>query len=331
MFRIQHLKWLGFCLGILLLLSGFYPRPADQTVSSTASIALLTNPELPTFYASSALQEEIEVDQSFAPSGMYFVLQRDNRTGALLLSRSQILENNQEDAIGWVAPGAVYEWRDRRCAEPNWQLEAVEARREAGWRAMVFENPWAARSYMNKDTIGAVLWDKDLYDQRFSPAIFRLILAPAQKGDLLEVFVPRKSKTGLGYFTRGFAPNKFTELPAPIFAQTVLIEKHELESLILYLRQIRQALIDGESPELQEAPPVIVSLLFARRHLNQCPWPGKMQEIADVFRLSDKKREELLECVRDKITYLQDYLSDRDNQFRLYDRSFYWLPEEELP
>ena len=157
--------------GYLLLLSTFKPKQADQSVNNNmVSIALLTSPELPTFYTSSDLKEEIEVAPSFAPSGMYFIPQKDNRTGALLLSRSQSLKNNQEDAIGWVDPESVFEWRDRRCAEPNWTLKAVEARREAGWRAMVFENPWAARSYMNQDTIGAVLWDKDLFRSALQPS-----------------------------------------------------------------------------------------------------------------------------------------------------------------
>ena len=74
-----------------------------------------------------------------------------------------------------------------------------------------------------------------------------------------------------------------------------------------------------------------MALLSARRHANRCPWPRKMREISDVYQLSEQKREELLDCVRDKVTYLQDYLDDRNNQFRLYGQNFYWLPEVELP
>ncbi len=294
-----------------------------------SQIALLKTPVFPPFYEDPALKEKSSLELSVAPSGIYFIMKRDARNGSLLLSRSPTINESGIDVLGWTNKEAVFEWTDRICLEPNWDKSAVQARTQENWRAMVFSSRQAAKSYMKKDTIGAVLWDKDLYDQRFSPSIFRLIFADRGTSDLFEVLVPRKSEEGLGYFAHGYTPKKFDGVTAPIFKKTILVAEEELAYLTDQYERIYQALLTTKKhKQAITALKKILSSLFSSV---PCEWPNPLSKLLDGKDFSEEDMDDLLDCLDFKLEEMKAYADDQNNRFRMYKRGFYWLPVELLP
>lgn len=74
----------------------------------------------------------------------------------------------KDDIVGWVSVDRVNFWDHRIAVEPNFEEEAVEERKTAGLKTVIFNSRSQAKSLLNNQPFDqdAVLWNADPYDER---------------------------------------------------------------------------------------------------------------------------------------------------------------------
>ena len=99
-----------------------------------------------------------------------FYIYKITETAVLLGKVSKIKDPAyiHEDLAGWVPIDRINFWDHRIAAEPNWDLPAVEERKQASRQALVLRDSSAAKKMQQGQKIAnsLIFWNKDSYEKR---------------------------------------------------------------------------------------------------------------------------------------------------------------------
>lgn len=115
------------------------------------------------FYANPEMT--VESDQQSSLFQVFYIY-KFTETSVLLGRSNRISEQVQNQIMGWAPIDRIAFWDHSVAIEPNWEDEACEERKTAGYPAKVFRDQPAAKKYANGDMVGGEFWGADPFQKR---------------------------------------------------------------------------------------------------------------------------------------------------------------------
>jgi hypothetical protein len=129
-------------------------------------------------FNSPALASAVENDNDVRLFQFLFVFKEDKTSNSILIGKVDNFPPNSPTTyiLGWLSKDMVQIWEQRLAIEPNWEEKAVEERLRHNIKASVFDTEGSARALGTGSSISSdqVLWNKDLYKERYPPNWKRL-------------------------------------------------------------------------------------------------------------------------------------------------------------